>query len=105
MRTTFITLILLFSLHLQAQHIKWQEEAKLTYVYEITYNEALKFLQYSPKDRGVIFCEKIPIGTYEYNIELLPRYSGAYYLNPAKAEMMYFPVIYSNNNERRVRIF
>jgi hypothetical protein len=57
------------------------------------------------KDRVVIFCEKIPIGTYEYNIELLPRYSGAYYLNPAKVEMMYFPVIYSNNNERRVRIF
>jgi hypothetical protein len=56
------------------------------------------------KDRVVIFCEKIPIGTYEYNIELLPRYNGAYYLNPAKVEMMYFPVIYSNNGERKVRI-
>jgi uncharacterized protein YfaS (alpha-2-macroglobulin family) len=56
------------------------------------------------KDRVVIFCEKLPIGTYEYKIELLPRYSGSYYLNPAKAEMMYFPVVYSNNGERKVRI-
>jgi hypothetical protein len=56
------------------------------------------------KDRVAIFCEKLPIGTYEYEIELLPRYNGNYYLNPAKVEMMYFPVIYSNNDERRVRI-
>jgi uncharacterized protein YfaS (alpha-2-macroglobulin family) len=56
------------------------------------------------KDRVAIFCEKLPIGTYEYAIELLPRYNGNYYLNPAKVEMMYFPVIYSNNDERRVRI-
>jgi hypothetical protein len=56
------------------------------------------------KDRVIIFCEKLPIGTYEYEIELLPRYNGNYYLNPAKVEMMYFPVIYSNNNERKVRI-
>ena len=56
------------------------------------------------KDRVVIFCENLPPGTYEYRIELLPRYSGHYSLNPAKVEMMYFPVIYSNNNERKVRI-
>jgi hypothetical protein len=56
------------------------------------------------KEKVVIFCEKLPTGTYEYNVELLPRYSGNYYINPAKVEMMYFPVIYSNNNERKVRI-
>jgi len=56
------------------------------------------------KDRVVIFCEKPPVGTYEYSVELLPRFTGSYYLNPAKAEMMYFPVIYSNNGERKVRI-
>jgi len=56
------------------------------------------------KDKVVIFCEKLPVGTYEYSVELLPRYTGNYYLNPAKVEMMYFPVIYSNNNERRVQI-
>jgi uncharacterized protein YfaS (alpha-2-macroglobulin family) len=56
------------------------------------------------KDRVVIFCEKLPVGIYQYKIELLPRYSGRYSLNPAKVEMMYFPVIHSNNDERRVMI-
>ncbi|GHV58045.1 hypothetical protein FACS1894182_08650 [Bacteroidia bacterium] len=56
------------------------------------------------KDRVAIFCENLPVGTYEYRIELLPRYSGRYWLNPAKVEMMYFPVIHSTNGERTVRI-
>ena len=57
------------------------------------------------KDRVVIFCESLPIGTYNYHIELLSRYSGNYYLSPAKVEMMYFPVVYSNNDERKVSIY
>ena len=56
------------------------------------------------KDRTVIFCENLPQGTYTFNIELIPRYTGRYSLNPAKAEMMYFPVINSNNGLRRVDI-
>jgi uncharacterized protein YfaS (alpha-2-macroglobulin family) len=56
------------------------------------------------KDRVVIFCENLPIGTYDYKIELMPRYTGRYFLNPAKIELMYFPVIYSNNDERKVGI-
>jgi hypothetical protein len=56
------------------------------------------------KDRVVIFCETLPVGTYNYRIELLPRYSGSYSLNPAKVEMMYFPVIYSNNDIQKVYI-
>ncbi|MCL2247536.1 MAG: hypothetical protein FWC10_10610 [Lentimicrobiaceae bacterium] len=50
MRTTFTTFILLFSLCLQAQEIKWQAEAKRTFVYEITNSEAEQFLNYSSKD-------------------------------------------------------
>ena len=56
------------------------------------------------KDRTVIFCENLPQGTYTFNIELLPRYTGRYSLNPAKVEMMYFPVINSNNSLRGVDI-
>jgi uncharacterized protein YfaS (alpha-2-macroglobulin family) len=56
------------------------------------------------KDRVAIFCERLPIGVYTYQIELLPRYSGQYILNPAKAEMMYFPVINANNDLRKVLI-
>jgi hypothetical protein len=56
------------------------------------------------KDKVAIFCEKLPIGTYHYEIELLPRYTGHYILNPAKAEMMYFPVINANNSLRKVTV-
>ena len=56
------------------------------------------------KDRTVIFCENLPQGTYSFEIELLPRYTGSYTLNPTKAEMMYFPVINSNNDLRRIDI-
>jgi uncharacterized protein YfaS (alpha-2-macroglobulin family) len=77
--------------------------SKTTNYYRFTLSGHETYREYF-KDRVVIFCEKIPIGTYEYNIELLPRYNGCYHLNPAKVEMMYFPVIYSNNDERKVRI-
>ncbi|MDR0232825.1 MAG: carboxypeptidase-like regulatory domain-containing protein [Dysgonamonadaceae bacterium] len=56
------------------------------------------------KNRVVIFCESLPIGEYIYSIALLPRYTGKYILNPAKVEMMYFPVIESNNGIDKVVI-
>lgn len=56
------------------------------------------------KEKTVIFCEKLPEGTYTFNIPLLPRYSGKYILNPAKVELMYFPVINANNSLRKVTI-
>jgi uncharacterized protein YfaS (alpha-2-macroglobulin family) len=56
------------------------------------------------KEKVAIFCEKLPKGEYKYTINLLPRYSGRYILNPAKVEMMYFPVINSNNDMERVDI-
>ncbi|NDV70241.1 carboxypeptidase-like regulatory domain-containing protein [Dysgonomonas sp. 25] len=56
------------------------------------------------KDKTVIFCESLPMGTYTFQIDLLPRYTGRYILNPAKAEMMYFPVVNANNDLRRIGI-
>lgn len=56
------------------------------------------------KEKVVIFCEDLPKGTYTYNIELLSRYTGRYTLNPAKVELMYFPVINANNDLRKVDI-
>lgn len=56
------------------------------------------------KEKTVIFCEKLPIGDYEFNIELLPRYTGSYILNPAKIEMMYLPLINANNDLKKVSI-
>jgi hypothetical protein len=56
------------------------------------------------KDRVVIFLEKCKRGKRNFTIDLLPRFSGSYMLNPARAELMYYPVIYGNEGIKRVNI-
>jgi hypothetical protein len=56
------------------------------------------------KDQTSIFCEFLKTGKYRFEIDLLPRYSGVYHLNPAKAELMYFPTFYGNEKVKRVEI-
>lgn len=56
------------------------------------------------KEKTVIFCENLSEGTYEFTVELLPRFTGKYILNPAKAELMYFPVVNANNEMKKVAI-
>ena len=56
------------------------------------------------KEKTVIFSEKLPIGTYRFTIPLLPRFTGKYTLNPAKVELMYFPVVNANNEGKRIWI-
>jgi len=56
------------------------------------------------RDRVMLFVEKMNKGSYTYEIELEPRYTGTYTLNPAKAELMYFPVFYGRNGVEKVRI-
>jgi uncharacterized protein YfaS (alpha-2-macroglobulin family) len=51
-----------------------------------------------------IYCQDLRKGHYEYQIELLPRYSGKYRLNPALAECMYFPVLYGREGLKHVSI-
>ncbi|MDO1450167.1 carboxypeptidase-like regulatory domain-containing protein [Rhodocytophaga aerolata] len=51
-----------------------------------------------------IFCQQLMKGTYQFTIHLLPRYSGTYTLNPAKAQLMYFPVFYGRNALKNVTI-
>lgn len=55
-------------------------------------------------DRVVIFCNKLQKGIHKFAVNLLPRYSGMYHLNPAKAELMYFPVFKGNNEIKLTRI-
>jgi hypothetical protein len=50
------------------------------------------------KDHVSVFFENLNSGRYNYEIDLLPRYSGRYTLNPAKVELMYFPLFSSNNS-------
>jgi TonB-dependent SusC/RagA subfamily outer membrane receptor len=54
------------------------------------------------KDRVVIFFPKLNEGSHTFEIELLPRYTGAYTLNPAKAELMYFPIFYGHEKLKEI---
>jgi len=56
------------------------------------------------KNKVSIFCRKLKQGTYKFTIKLMPRYGGNYTLNPAKAEMIYFPVFYGREDLKRVTI-
>ncbi|HYW96038.1 MAG TPA: alpha-2-macroglobulin family protein, partial [Bacteroidales bacterium] len=56
------------------------------------------------RDRTSIFCEQLRKGDYRFEIELMPRFSGTYKLNPAKVELMYFPTFNANNKSKRVVI-
>jgi|AGTN01.1.fsa_nt_gi Large extracellular alpha-helical protein len=56
------------------------------------------------KNETVIFCEQLRSGKYTFEIELLPRFSGNYTLNPAKVELMYFPTFNANNEAKKIGI-
>ena len=51
-----------------------------------------------------IFIERLPAGKHEFEIELEPRFSGNYQLNPAKVELMYFPTFYGREVMKAVRV-
>ena len=56
------------------------------------------------KEKVSIFCRQLPKGVHSFSIELVPRFNGRYKLNPAKAEMMYFPVFYGREGMKEVGI-
>jgi TonB-dependent SusC/RagA subfamily outer membrane receptor len=56
------------------------------------------------KNKLVIYCSTLPAGRYDFEINLMPRYTGSYVLNPAQVELMYFPVFNANNAMKRVEI-
>ncbi|MBD0401600.1 carboxypeptidase-like regulatory domain-containing protein [Flammeovirga sp. EKP202] len=56
------------------------------------------------KNEVAIFCKTLKKGKCTFTVELLPRYNGNYHLNPAKAELMYFPTFYGNNELKEVGI-
>ena len=52
----------------------------------------------------VIFSNRLTIGEHTFTIDLIPRYTGRYFVNPAKVELMYFPVFYGNNEAEAITI-
>ncbi|WP_160718132.1 carboxypeptidase-like regulatory domain-containing protein [Chitinophaga solisilvae] len=56
------------------------------------------------KNKVSIFCSHLGKGRYTFRIALMPRYSGHFHVNPAKAEMMYFPVFFGREGMKQVKI-
>lgn len=56
------------------------------------------------KEKAVIFCENMTEGTYVFQVQLLPRFTGKYHVNPAQVSLMYFPVINANTDMKKVVI-
>ena len=71
-------------------------ESRLRSSYE-TYREPFRH-------KTAIYCTQLPKGNYSFDIQLVPRYAGTYTLNPAKAELMYFPTFFGRNEMRKVTV-
>jgi len=56
------------------------------------------------KNETTIFCQQLEKGEYTFEINLLPRFTGSYHLNPAKIEQMYYPIFNANNKIKRIVI-
>jgi alpha-2-macroglobulin len=57
------------------------------------------------KNKVSIFCRTLTKGNYTFTISLLPRFTGSFTMNPAKAEMMYFPVFYGSEAIKKIPVF
>lgn len=55
-------------------------------------------------DKVCIYLRKLPRGKSTFEVNLEPRFTGEYKLNPAKAEKMYFPVFYGRTGVSGVNI-
>ncbi|HEX8427990.1 carboxypeptidase-like regulatory domain-containing protein [Hymenobacter sp.] len=51
-----------------------------------------------------IFMDVLPIGRHTFRIALQPRYRGRYTVNPAKAELMYFPTRFGRSASKQALI-
>lgn len=56
------------------------------------------------RNKVSIFCGYLSKGIHTFSVQLMPRYTGYYHLNPAKAEMMYFPVFYGRTGIKNISI-
>jgi len=56
------------------------------------------------KDRIAIYCRRLPAGNHTFIVNLEPGYTGTFTMNPATAEMMYFPTFNGRNESRKVEV-
>ena len=48
-----------------------------------------------------IFLDRLPIGRHQFRIALQPRFRGTYTVNPAKAELVYFPTKFDRSASKK----
>ncbi|MBD2716084.1 carboxypeptidase-like regulatory domain-containing protein [Microvirga sp. STR05] len=48
-----------------------------------------------------IFMDVLPVGRHTFRVTLQPRYRGRYTVNPAKAELMYFPTKFGRSASKQ----
>ncbi|UOR06651.1 carboxypeptidase-like regulatory domain-containing protein [Hymenobacter aerilatus] len=48
-----------------------------------------------------IFIDRLPVGKHTFRIALQPRYRGQYTLNPARAELVYFPTRFGRSASKQ----
>jgi len=56
------------------------------------------------KEKTVIFCENLKAGTHTFTVQLLPRFTGKFYQNPAQVSLMYVPVVNANTDLKIVKV-
>ncbi|WP_181308639.1 carboxypeptidase-like regulatory domain-containing protein [Rufibacter sp. XAAS-G3-1] len=56
------------------------------------------------RHKVAIFSNHLSKGSYTFTIQLLPRYKGTYTLNPARAELMYFPTFFGREGLKEVQV-
>lgn len=54
------------------------------------------------KDNVLICCDRLPKGEHRFVVKLLPRFNGRYTLNPARAQLMYFPTFHGHEALKQV---
>lgn len=56
------------------------------------------------KDKVILFASFLNKSMHRFEIDLEPRYTGRFTLNPVKAALMYFPVFYGRGDMKKVEI-
>ena len=51
-----------------------------------------------------IFLDRLPVGQHQFRITLQPRFRGTYTLNPAKAELVYFPTKFGRSASKQAAV-
>lgn len=54
------------------------------------------------KDHVTVFYNQLLPGTYFIEVKLVPRFTGKFSLNPARAELMYFPTNFGREGMKKV---